>query len=444
MAVAEQGDPAENAYDLTAKIVPFLDRHFVIPILVFLNETGKYRSEQVMKAQVDLLAQTNMVDYAIDLSKEMSGTDDEPSYLVERRDEVLEEMNDMQQRVSPLLELIDDENKYQEMKKLKVVSEIIAAFELAPDAMDTLFMYSKFQYNCGNYTMAAELLKHYRVLTANDTQTGNTNKQLLALWGSLACSVLDCEWEGAGDLVLKLDEAYDSANLKISRYELVLNRSWLLHWTLFIVFKADNIVVQKKLMDWFLQDKSLQIISISATHLLRYVAALLILHKSLQDHRASELLNKIRQDSYWFSDPITQFLEALYFDIDFDAAQEHLNACDQVLEADYFLSDLKKEFKEHCRELIFETYCRIHQHINLHMIAEKLDMTPQEAEIWIVKLIQQAKLDAKIDSETNRVLMARQAPNVYHQVLEKTKNVAFRTQLLNANIEKRTYSQPRD
>ena len=37
---------------------------------------------------------------------------------------------------------------------------------------------------------------------------------------------------------MKLDEAYDSTNLKISRYEVVLNRAWLLHWTLFIVFKS--------------------------------------------------------------------------------------------------------------------------------------------------------------------------------------------------------------
>lgn len=70
------------------------------------------------------------------------------------------------------------------------------------------------------------------------------------------------------------------------------------------------------------------------------------------------------------------------------------------------------------------------------MIAEKLGMDQDEAEIWIVKLIQQAKLDATIDSETNRVLMARQAPNIYQQVLDRTKNVAFRTQLLNVSIEK--------
>lgn len=33
------------------------------------------------------------------------------------------------------------------------------------------------------------------------------------------------------------------------------------------------------------------------------------------------------------------------------------------------------------------------------MLAEKLNMTPEEAERWIVNLIRNAKLDAKIDSK---------------------------------------------
>ena len=33
------------------------------------------------------------------------------------------------------------------------------------------------------------------------------------------------------------------------------------------------------------------------------------------------------------------------------------------------------------------------------MLAEKLNMTPEEAERWIVNLIRNARLDAKIDSK---------------------------------------------
>ncbi len=46
--------------------------------------------------------------------------------------------------------------------------------------------------------------------------------------------------------------------------------------------------------------------------------------------------------------------------------------------------------------MIFETFCRIHQCISISMLAEKLNMTPEEAERWIVNLIRNAKLDAKV------------------------------------------------
>lgn len=38
----------------------------------------------------------------------------------------------------------------------------------------------------------------------------------------------------------------------------------------------------------------------------------------------------------------------------------------------------------------------------ISMLAEKLNMTPEEAERWIVNLIRNARLDAKIDSKLVR------------------------------------------
>jgi translation initiation factor 3 subunit E len=41
------------------------------------------------------------------------------------------------------------------------------------------------------------------------------------------------------------------------------------------------------------------------------------------------------------------------------------------------------------------------------MLAEKLDMTPEDAERWIVNLIRNARLDAKIDSEKVQLSISR-------------------------------------
>merc|ERR1711972_689529 len=114
-----------------------------------------------------------------------------------------------------------------------------------------------------------------------------------------------------------------------------------------------------------------------------------------------------------------------------------LQRCEQVCQSDSFLRNHWIEFEENARLHIFERYCRIHQCINIRMIASKLNMEAEEAELWIVKLIQSAKLDARIDSEKSRVIMSKAPPSVYTQVLEKTKNLSFRSTMLLANLEKR-------
>lgn len=70
------------------------------------------------------------------------------------------------------------------------------------------------------------------------------------------------------------------------------------------------------------------------------------------------------------------------------------------------------------------------------MIAEKLNMSIDEAEHWIVKLIRDAHFDAKIDSKNGHVIMGTQAVLQYHQLIEKTKAMRMRTEMLFNNTEK--------
>ncbi|CAG2109080.1 unnamed protein product, partial [Medioppia subpectinata] len=63
------------------------------------------------------------------------------------------------------------------------------------------------------------------------------------------------------------------------------------------------------------------------------------------------------------------------------------------------------------------------------MLADKLNMNSEEAERWIVNLIRNAQLDAKIDSKFGHVVMGTQAVSQYQQLIEKTKAMAIRTQV---------------
>eukprot|EP01071_Lankesteria_metandrocarpae_P014935 Lankesteria_metandrocarpae@DN9161_c0_g1_i1.p1 len=250
-----------------------------------------------------------------------------------------------------------------------------------------------------------------------------------------------------GQLVTFLDALLENKNV---RDGLILRRIWLLHWAAWVLFRYylpkllvdgrasfQRHVVWGDLLDWFFRERNISAVLLASPHLLRYYAVLAILNRNREDHfKAVCETVRVASQSNKYYDPFTSLLEALFVDFDFDQAQQTLSDCNKVAQADFFLCPLLAPIEESSRLTIFETYCRIHKSINIDMIAQKVNMTSETAEKWIVNLIRHAKLDAKIDSERNRVEISTEPPNFYNQVVEKTQNVTMRSHLLIHNIEK--------
>jgi translation initiation factor 3 subunit E len=75
-------EESKQNYDLTPLIAPNLDRHLVFPIFEFLQERQLYPDEQILKSKIQLLNQTNMVDYAMDIHKSLYHTEDAPQGIL--------------------------------------------------------------------------------------------------------------------------------------------------------------------------------------------------------------------------------------------------------------------------------------------------------------------------------------------------------------------------
>jgi len=339
-----------------------------------------------------------------------------------------------------MLQILEDGDQVSRIPNCKTMDEFYNTFGLDDTVLDDLLQYTKLMYECGDYGLCVELLKHYKTIVAVDVERQVNKDTISNIWGQLASNILTKDFKVAAELILdihdKLEKAEkaESAQQKMPMREVLLQRTWLLHWALYAVFNSEE--VDPKVLDFFLNEKSLSIISLSCPYLFRYVGACLILNKRLK-LVLFDAVKVLQHECGSYSDPITRFLLALYTDMDFDEAQRELQKCRLVCKGDYFLSAQWAEFEENARLLIFERYCRIHQCINIQMIAEKLNMAPEEAELWIVKLIQSAKLDARIDSEKSRVVMSKAPPSVYQQVIEKTKKLSFRSTMLLSNLEKK-------
>ena len=115
-------------------------------------------------------------------------------------------------------------------------------------------------------------------------------------------------------------------------------------------------------------------------------------------------------------------------------AQKKLSQVEVVLKSDFFLASLADEFVECARHLISESYCRIHQVIDIKDLSQRLNLSPEDGEKWIVSLVRETRSDAKIDfnkvsclytvsDRQGIVIMNHPHQSVYQQVIERTKGL---------------------
>ncbi|XP_057529672.1 eukaryotic translation initiation factor 3 subunit E-like isoform X2 [Amaranthus tricolor] len=423
-------------YDLTPRISPHLDRHLVFPLLEFLQERQFYPEEQLLKAKIELLNNTNMVDYAMDIHKSLYRLDDVPQDMVDRRVEIVARLKALEEGAAPLVAFLQSEDKVQELRadkqyNLQMLNE---RYQIGPEQIEALYQYAKFQFECGNYSGAADFLYQYRALCTN------SERRLSALWGKLAAEILMQNWDIALEELNRLKEIIDSK---------VQSRIWLMHWSLFIFFNHDN--GRTQIIDLFNQDKYLNAIQTNAPHLLRYLATAFIVNKRRQP-QFKDFLKVIQLEQNSYKDPITEFLACVSGNYDFDEAQKKLRECEDVILNDPFLGKrveegnyttvpLRDEFLENARLFICETYCKIHQRIDMGALVGKLNLSYEEAERWILMLIRTSKLDAKIDSKSGTIVMEPNCPNVYEQLIDHTKALSMRTYKLAGQLLEQGHPQ---
>jgi len=422
-------------YDLTQTVAQYLDRHLIFPLLEFLDlKKDIYSEEDLLKAKLDLLSKkTNMVDFASDIYKKLYKTEEVPPEMKARRDQVVNNMKQLQNECGPLLRLLENQNLVKQLRseKLFTLAYLEEHFQIRPEEVDALYRYAKFQFDCGNYTGAADFLYHFRSLNQNP------DKNFSALWGKFAAEILMQNWEDALKDMQHLKDLIDSKNFTTPLKQLQ-QRTWLIHWSLFVFFNHPN--GRTGIIDLFFSERYLNAIQTTCPHILRYLTTAVITNKRRRNV-LKDLVKVIQQEVYTYRDPITEFLEALYVNFDFEGAQVKLRECEKVLVNDFFLVSCRDEFIENARLFIFETYCRIHQCIDIGMLAEKLNMDQEAAERWIVNLIRNARLDAKIDSKANTVIMGSQYPSIYQKVIEKTKGLSFRSYVLANSLAKSEVGQ---
>uniref|UniRef100_A0A5K3ESM6 Eukaryotic translation initiation factor 3 subunit E n=2 Tax=Mesocestoides corti TaxID=53468 RepID=A0A5K3ESM6_MESCO len=416
-------------YDLTKTISQYLDRHLVVPLLEYLSVKYLYDSDSILRSKLELLMKTSMVDFTCFTYQSLHHVSDVPEELIQKRQETLDRIRVMEEKMAPIDKIFSTETM-KEMVQCKIAKELFqnleAKYGFKPEMLDDMFEAAQVFYDSGLYDTASDYLRIIRQLVSPSDK-----RHLHACWGRLAAEILVQNWDEALDDVEKLKDAIDcqsddrfrpSAETYLFQLQ---QRTWLLHWSLFVFF--NHIQGKEKLIDFFLNNPNhLNAIQTLTPHLLRYLAVCVVISTDKRKKtQLRDVVHLIQQESYIYQDPITEFLECLYVKFDFDGAQQQLKICETVIPNDFFLTGCYEDFMENARLLMFEAFCRIHNCVGIKMLAEKLNMNVEDAESWIVNLIRNAEMDAKIDSKKGLVFMGTHTVSPYQQVVEKTRNGAF-------------------
>jgi translation initiation factor 3 subunit E len=267
--------------------------------------------------------------------------------------------------------------------------------QLTSDSILSLYHFGQFQYTYGDYAGSSQYLYHFLVLSTD------SDLNLSAHWGKLASDILSGSWDEALKEVNEIKDLIDSR----SGSAFALNtrsmadggapssatgatagqggdlaqlqaRSWLLHWSLFVYFnRPDGLPA---LLELFLSPAYLSTLRTSCPHLLRYlVFAVIVTHRQSVAPRIPgqkrsdplrDVVRAIEGESYQYEDPLTQFITRLHSEFDFEGAQESLSLAEKVVASDFFLTSGEgkpEAFLENARYLISETYCKIHQRVDI-------------------------------------------------------------------------------
>lgn len=364
---AEQN--AAKEHSILPKLIGHLDRHLVFPLIQFLEDQEEEDEPQpeLVKLKFELLKQTNMTDFVGDLDAQIRGLDERPPEYNKQREAVLEKREKYQEECSKIQDLLSDESVVNNFRSDKVanLNYLKDNHGVTPEMVNALYEFGQFQYSCGDYNSASELLYQFRILSTDNDKVASAN------WGKLAADILTTNWEAAMEEINKVRELIDTRlfNNPLAQLE---QRTWLIHWSLFPFFNYEP--ARDVLTELFFSPTFINTIQTSCPWILRYLTAAVITNRNRPVGRNStityqkqvkDLVRIVRQEGYEYSDPVTIFVKALYVDFDFEEAQKRLVEADEILRSDFFLASTAETFKDAARHLISESYCRIHQRIDI-------------------------------------------------------------------------------
>jgi translation initiation factor 3 subunit E len=163
---APAGGNVAEQYSLLPKLMPNLDRHLIYPLLNFTADEDADQSLEQKQMLLALLKPTNMTDFVGQLHQDVHNLDDMPDEYKTKRDQVPQRRDQLEADTAKISGLLDDENVVTNLRSDKQQNQAYLkdTHGVTVEMVNQLYEFGSFQYSCGVYPHAAELLYRFRVL----------------------------------------------------------------------------------------------------------------------------------------------------------------------------------------------------------------------------------------------------------------------------------------
>lgn len=107
-------------------------------------------------------------------------------------------------------------------------------------------------------------------------------------------------------------------------------------------------------------------------HLIRYLAAALLLSKNSQKYgnfNLSSFTSLLQRETCEYSDSLTEFIRMVLINFDFKEAQGLIRKVREDLQNDFFLSQKVDIIVQSAQTILFEEYCKIHSLVEIRYIS---------------------------------------------------------------------------
>ncbi|CAG2109078.1 unnamed protein product [Medioppia subpectinata] len=128
--------PKMAEWDLTTRLGKYLDRHLVFPLLEFLSVKEIYEENELLEGKLELLSNTNMVDFALDVYQRLNPGVKPPEYLYSKRSEVVGQLKQLQIQTEPMLEILLNPEVSAEIEKSRDSRQLFELLQTKYDVSD--------------------------------------------------------------------------------------------------------------------------------------------------------------------------------------------------------------------------------------------------------------------------------------------------------------------